>query len=274
MAKKSTPESEGVIAVPPEMQLPSFMADQPREGIDELKNFIRPPRIKVVQPTSGEDFSDKFEPGEVVSLPTFTKIVSMEDKKTGTPFLIVPIFFWPEWVTVNPREQKDLPRIAERSHDPRSIIAVKSRDAKTRTEDVGLSCGKPVSHEEHLNFIVCLYGLEGHPLNLEPMILSFSRGEHNVGTNFAALIKMRKASIYGNVFQAHSAYRSNDDGVWYGIEVDNPAGPAYVQDETLYNKFKELHNELKEAHAENRIVNDLEQGTTSGDPDPTTESEF
>jgi len=271
MAKK-TDENE---LIPQEMQLPSFMQEGEREGIDELNNFIRPPRIKVVQSTSGEEFTDKFDAGEVIVLPTMTKLAGMEDKKNGTPFLIVPIFFWPEWVTLNPREQKDAPRVAARSHDPRSSIAMKSRDSNTRQEDVGLSCGKPVSHEEHLNFIVALYNMQEHPLNLEPMILSFRGGEHSVGTNFAALIKMRKASIYGNVFQAHSVYRSNDNGVWYGIEVDNPAGPAYVQDEDLYKRFAELHAEMKEAHADSRIVNDLEDsGSSDNDPDPTAGSEF
>lgn len=272
MAKKK--EESADLSIPEELQLPAFMQDQPREGLDDLKNFIKPPRIKVVQPTSDGEFKEKFKEGDVISLPTFTQIAGMADQKNGEPFLIVPIFFWPEWCTMNPRQQKDVPRVRERSHDPKSIIAMKSRDAKTRTEDIGLTCGKPISHEEHLNFIVVLYGMEGHPLNMEPMILTFARGEHNVGTNFAALIKMRKASIYGNVFQAKSTYRSNDDGVWYGIDVDNPAGPAYVQDEAVYNKFKELHEELKEAHANNLIVNDLEEGTTSGDPDAGSETEF
>lgn len=261
MAKSETPNTGNEVSIPTDDQLPAFMQQDERIGVDELSKFIRPPRIKVVQPTSHEDFSE-FEAGTVLALPTKTVIASMLDKRVSQTFTFVPIFFWVEWCQMNPRSMRDKPALRERTFDPSHPIAIKSRVPETREEMVeGLS--KPITNEEHLNFIIALYGMPEHPLNMQPMVLNFNRSEHNSGTSFNSLVRMRKASIFGNVFEAHSKYRTNAQGNWFGIDIDNPHGPKYVQDNDAYEAFKALHHEMFEAHAEDRLQVDHDEPTAA-----------
>jgi hypothetical protein len=122
----------------------------------------------------------------------------------------------------------------------------------------------PAKYEnvEHINYIIVLIGeLE---LAGVPMILSFFRGSYMRGSNFATLLKLRKAPIFGCQFEAWTQFETNPKGDWYGIQVSNPSidneagiGP-FCDDEARYEQLKAVHLELKEAHAKGILQADYE----------------
>ncbi len=252
--------------------LPAFMSpDDVDMGTENLAEFIRPPRLRVVQALS-KTLKDEFCEGDTVVLPQRVLMAANVLNETGRPstskvsagekWHFVPLFFWAEWITWNPREITDEDAIVERTTDRNSPLVAKCRDSNLWSEPIPGKLdknGNPLClrHCEHLNFLVM-------PLDTvmagTPVCISFSRSEHKVGSSFAALIKMRKAPLFGCIFEASSGYRENPQGAWYGLDVRNPAEDhdSLVSDEDLYNNFKAAHEEFKKAHAANMIVVDLQ----------------
>jgi len=243
------------------------MQEDKREGTETLREFIIPPRLKVVQPLSGEPFSTMFNKGDVVLVPTMTRAAEVlldENKKptkAGAPFVFVPVFFFAEYCAWNPLSMKGtLPAIRERSLDPKSDIARKSRNPDTREERCPESKDPKdlIRYQEHLNF-VCVLLNTGETSGV-PLVISFARAEHSSGRNLASLIAMRSAPIFGCIFEAHAQLRQNQKGSWYGLDITNPSVASgfggHVTDEAQYNALKKLHVEMKEAHARNLLVVD------------------
>jgi len=247
-------------------QLPGFMTEDREMGVSELRQFIIPPRLKVVQPMSSEQYTEKFNKGDVVLAPQLVLVapitmdsVTKRPTKSGQPFNFVPLFFFPEYLAWNPLESKGtLPAVRERSLDPQSEIARKARNPETREEPCPEVARAVIRYQEHLNFIMLLVNT-GDTAGI-PVVASFSRGEHRTGTNLASLIAMRRAPIFGCVFEATSKLRSNSKGEWYGLDITNPSVSsgvnAIVTDEAQYAALKKLHLEMKEAHAKNLIIVD------------------
>jgi hypothetical protein len=271
-SKKETPiaktDGGGPLAVP------DFMQEVEDLGIDDLGQFIVPPRIKIVQRQSGEEFLNLFEPGDVVIVPQMVKIAGMAEKDTGEPFFFVPLFFFAEWVTWNPLEMKGvLNAVRERSTDPASPLAAKCRQQSLWYEPCPENKEYSLRNVEHLNYVVTLVG--DHELAGTPMVISFSKSEHRSGTNLAALVKMRKAPIFGCQFMGIVGHRSNNKGNWFGVDVTNPAGDSgvtpFIAEQELFEKFQELHEDLKSAHADSKIKVDYDDdapaapGDSSGD---------
>jgi hypothetical protein len=141
--------------------------------------------------------------------------------------------------------------IEEQTFDVKSTLAIRARDPKRRQEPHPEYPGKFVRFVEHLNFVV-LIAAEG--FETLPVLMSFAKGEHRSGTNFMTLAQMRRAPLFAMKFVFNTAYRSNDMGQWYGIDVENPpeaVGP-FVSEEA-YHINKSLHDQLKEAH-DNRLI--------------------
>lgn len=262
MAKKTEIQTTSV------SNLPAFMQDVTDFGIDDLKQYIVPPRLKVVQRISGAPFDDLFNPGDVVACPQLvlvSPVIKNDNGKPtdqGEPFHFVPLYFFVEWCLWNPLEMKgSLPSIRARTTDPNSDMVIKSRDSKLWELPCPENPEYKCRYVEHLNFLILL--INEHELAGTPMVMSFSRAEHRAGTNFAALIKMRKAPIFGCQFQARAGFRSNNKGNWYGVDVMNPeAVPPFVQDKALFDAYHNIHLELKEAHNNARVVVDYDNETT------------
>ena len=258
MAKKDV--SKAITKVSPQLPVavPDFMKDEEILGLDALKQFVVPPFIKIVQKQAGDELLQSFGIGDVILSPTNAIIAEMPRDNKGRPlddakasFKIVPIFAYPEWLTWNPIELKGTESsIRYRTLDPSDPIATKARAPALRTEPYP---GRPelkIRHVEHINFVVILYD---HPLGTEPCILSFSRGEWKSGSKFAGLIKMRKASIFGCVFEAVLGHRKNDKGDWWGFNICNPEeGSPWVKKEE-YEAFKTIHEEFVKLHAESKL---------------------
>lgn len=258
--------------------VPAFMQSDRDMGVKELQEYIRPPRVKVVQPQSGEPFKPTFSDGDTILVPIMQPIAPMsldsnnKPTQVGTPFCFVPVFFFPEWCLVNPIQMRGtLPMIRARSFDPQSEIAVRSRDESTREVPLPENPQLRMRYQEHLNFIIML--LKGDAAGV-PVILSFARAEHASGRNLSTLIGMRRnVPIFGCIFEATARYRKNQKGQWYGLDITNPSVRSgfsgHVTDEKQYQALKALHLRMKELHARNSIIvdhDDDDLGATNAPP--------
>lgn len=249
-------------------QLPAFMQNEEVMGTDDLGQFVRPPRLKIVQAMSKEPF-DQWAKGTVVVVPQMVVFADADvATKKGTPFKFVPIFFYPEWVQTNPLSKS--PFIRERSLDPTSDLARKAKNRETWVETHPEDPSLVVTNREHLNFVVMPYD---HPMEGTLCVLTFARANFRDGTNLAAMIKMRKASIFGQVFEANTKERSNDKGQWYGLDLNISAETPFVTAEE-YEVFKALHLELKEAHNTGILQVDYEDVPEGGSETAGDSSEF
>lgn len=236
--------------------LPAHLRVVTETGAEDMGQFIVPPRVKIIQPTSKGEYREKFSPGDAILVPQMIKIVGLRLDERNRPtnesdgVIFTPLFFFPEYCLWNPLESRGtLPMIRASSFDPKSDIAAACRDPQRRLTPCPEMPTENMRYVEHLNFIILMHG-EG--FNVIPALLSFSRAEHRAGTNFIALMKMRLAPIYGCRFEMKVRYRSNDRGQWYGIDVDNPQIDPFV-DERTFEITKHHYHELKKAH-ENRAI--------------------
>lgn len=256
MAKVGPKGEKPTELVPVHEQLPDWMRGEADLGIEDLSQFIVPPRMKVVQKTSLPPFDELFAPGEVCVVPQMVRVAGMAEAKVGQPFYFVPLLFFPEWCLCNPIELKGtLPFVRARTLDPSSPMVAKSRNPALWSEPCPDKPEYEMRYVEMLNFVVLLHG--DHELAGVPVVMSFSKAEHRSGSNFAALIKMRRAPIYGCQFAGVVGWRQNQKGQWFGIDVVNPPADSgvtpFVIDRELYEKHKALHLELKAAHDESKI---------------------
>jgi len=255
--------------------LPQFMQEAQVWGIEDLGRYIVLPRVKVVQRQSSSEILRDHDPGDVIVVPQTFLIASVEmdgdgrPLNHGEPFRFVPLFFYAEWCTWNPYELKgSLPAIRERSLDPASALAEKARTPSKRFEPCPESAsGKQCQNVEHLNFVISLVG--DNPLAGTPLVISFCRAEHYAGSTFAALIKMRKAPLFGCQFEAATRHRTNAKGNWFGIDVSNPAKESgvafFVEDQETFERYRSLHDELKQAHRDMAICVDYESHPETAD---------
>lgn len=274
MAKKDV--SKGITKVSPSLEIPDFMVDETITGLEVLKDFVIPPFIKVIQKSANDDLLQSFSPGDVILSPANALIAEMPRNDKNRPiegaksqFQIVPLFFYPEWITWNPIQLKGTePAIVYRTINPNDPVVAKSRSATLRSETHSTQPEYTIRHVEHLNFIVLLHN---HELGAEPAILSFSRGEWRSGTKFAALIRMRKAPIYGCIFEANVNIRHNPKGDWYGCDMANPSEGSSWVGKDGFDELKELHEQFVKLHKEQRIQAQYDT-TTEEDEAATAES--
>jgi len=263
-------KSKDVVKVEPSMSMvPDFLREEQAFGLDVVKQYFSPPRVKIIQKQSNKVFTDKFDAGDVIIMPSMVLLAPVQKNdagragELGVPFYITPLFFWPEWYVWNPLEMKGtLNAIRDRTLDARDPIAAKSRDSKLWFEPCPENKEYSIRYVEHLNFIFSIHG--EHELAGMPIAISFAKGEHRVGSNFSSLITMRKAPICAGIYQMRSAYRPNNTkGQWYGIDVSNPpddapVGPWLRQDQQdLYQTFKAQHLELKDLHERKLLVTEF-----------------
>lgn len=228
--------------------LPDFMKDADL-GYDEkiADQFIRPPRIKVVQAMSSPDLKKIAPESSVILTPTLQVLREGAD---SAPFTVVPLLFYPEYIAWNPRTLESLPMIAESSLDPTSDLAKKCQDRNTWFEECPDAPADKRSEQkyqirncEHLNFIVAI--MDEGPLQGVQALVSFSRAAHSAGTNFISLIRMRQAPMYGCRFNLQSVSKSNSEGNWYQLVATNPTESPYVTKEQ-FEIFKQANVDLME----------------------------
>ncbi len=265
MAKAKKRGETAITHVNPD--LPVHMQDVPEGeyGLDQVGQFIVPPRLKVVHGMSDEEVRKVFGVGDVIIVPTMQLVAPMKrHARSGQPvsspgFLFTPLFFWVEYCTWDDITQRGKgPAVMERSLEPSSDIAVKARSPNRRFEKIDEN--RTIRHVEHLNFLVQVEDDE-----LPPAIMSFERGDHTAGAKFCGLLQSRKAPIYGCVFQANLSERKNDKGQWWGLDIANPDDGPWVDDAEQFATFKGLNAGFRKAHADKLLRPDYE-----GEPTPVT----
>lgn len=264
--------NDAIQKVNPEFELPAFMRNDDAVGTDALKEFVIPSRIKIIQKSAADELLENFDVGDVIIVPTCDMIAKLPVNDQGKPsgekgrFTIVPIFFFPEWISWNPievREQESA--IRYRTTDRNDPVVKKARTPGLRQEPHPIMKDKMISHNEHLNFL-CMVESDTF-VTEEPVILGFSRTSHACGSKLSQLIRMRKAPIYGCRFDILVFKDGNAKGSWYNFEVANPAdGSAFVTDEETYKLYAAMHAEFEALHKDSLIQAQYDDEiTTAGD---------
>lgn len=272
-----SPEENRAAALTTNAGLPAFMAGTAREdfGLQDALQYVRPPRVKIVQPLSRPAIKEQFNDGDAIVVPTMQLLAPVEiDAQTkrpsgnGSPFLVVPIFFYPEFCVWNPLSLVNagtLPTIRERSLDSRSPIAIRAK-SQNREDICPENPTEKIKYVEHLNFIIM--PLDGEFFGT-PLVVSFSKAEFKTGSSFCASLQMRRAPIYGCVFQFQVKKRNNQKGTWFGFDITNPAPPSSPwlgeNDGELFAWLKERHIEFREAHKNGLLQADYEDETQTID---------
>lgn len=247
---------------------PDFMREFRDDGAELLKQYVIPPRIKIVQPMSKKPLSELFREGDAVALPMMQQIAEYDRDERMPAFFFTPILFYPEWIAWNPMDSKGkIPATRGRTLDPRHPIAAKAKDERLRESEVCPEFpknerGQPcyVKYLEHLTFIIKI--LPPHPLAELPITVSYSSGEHRYGSNFITMMQLRKAPLYGCNFQAVIRERDNGKGRWFGIDVENPHADsgvsAFVQDREQFDSNQRIWREYDALLKEKLIQVDYE----------------
>lgn len=242
---------------PNPLAIPTWMSDAPM-GTETMQEYVILPRLKVIQKQASPELLQKFEIGDVIAAPMNLMIAPVlkdskgKPKEMGESFLFVPLFFFPEACTWNPLDLRGRePGIIDRSLDRNSPIFAKARDPQLRKEPHPKYPDKFIRHVEHLNYIVLLLGKPG--MDSQLLTMTFSRGEHSVGRRFSSVVSMRRAPLYGCVFEARSQHRQNNQGDWYGIDVDNPSEHSPWVDKDRFEMLKAIHLDLADKHAKSLI---------------------
>ncbi len=262
--------SNEVAKVETNAQVPAFMQNQEVMGTEGLNQYVRPPRVKVVQAMSGAPF-DQFGQGTVIVVPTLAKLADVNrETKKSTPWKFVPLFFYPEWIQTSPMALKDTePFIRQRSLDPKSELAQKARNRDTWFEKHPTRPDLEIANRECLNFVIMPYG--DNPLAGTLCVITFSKSGFREGSTLASMIKMRKAPIYGQVFEANSnGNRKNAKGQWWGLDFNIPTEGQWVTLEE-FEAFKAMHLELVEVHKQGLLQVDYDDEAAQDAP---TSSEF
>lgn len=236
--------------------------DQSLQGMEEYRIL---PRIKVIQSMTDQNLKKMFGEGTIIIRPGDAVLWKDGDE----PFLFVPLFFCVEFTKfADLRDKESGVVIVERSFDPTSDIAKKSRDSELRFEIYeGQEKKKdPMKYRyvEHLRFFGVIYG--SHQLAWQFIALSFERGEFGQGRNFISAIKMRKTRIgdksvpvplWSQVWALKGVFRDKGDKKWYGIDFVAPDDPMINPGDA--EQMFAFHKEMKELFEKQRLLVDEQQ---------------
>lgn len=247
--------------------VPSYLqkyqqGSKPLAGLEQLKQYWTPDRIKIVQGQSGEKFK-QFPVGSVVLIPQMIKVAD-----PGQPFWVTPIFLFVEFCVWNPYGLKgQLPTIRERTFDANSEIARKARSRKL--EDLFAVCpdlppnlknkkedqNYMLRYCEHINHICVLRRndkYQDHPANTHtniPVIFSFHHSGFYEGKSLATLILNRRVDIYAGQYELSTVDKTNSKGTWKGFNISNPSYNSgfsgFVENEEDYLLYKGLYEDLQ-----------------------------
>ena len=212
------------------MNRPAFLSNAAVVGLDHIDKVVAPPNIVIVQSMSDKLLEAGFKAGEVVMLPA--------QEHVSETLTIVPIFYFTEYVILNPREAKELSMIRERSLDHMSDIAQKCRELAEF--DCPEMPSKKCKYQANMVFLVFVEELQ------TLITLRFYRAEYKTGRLFASKIKARNASIFAGRYVIQVGVHKNETGRWHGWDFKPCDNPWVTEEE--YQQFAEMHNRCKEAY--------------------------
>lgn len=285
MAKKEEVDRDLMKVKPPagvSTALAAYMEND--DSLKEMQGRRVLPRIKIVQNTAGGSLADNFTPGDIVLMPGEAMLAAVEKKSKASdpPFKVVPIFYFEEYCFWSHLDDSDAPAVMNRSHDKKGQIARNAKDKDLRFQkydwdnengvlnisDDGKYLGRNV---EHLNFASMIYDVD-NPLNGEIAVLSFSRGEIGVGTQFISACMLRKIPLWTQVWQFSVAHREKGAArKWWGLDYTSPEDNT-ILDEHL-DKMHEQYLGIKKAHDDKLLVVDHE-GNSDDEPTDVSGGQF
>lgn len=229
---------------------PSYLAKHAEAdgSIAELQQYRIVPRVTIVQAMSKGELKDKFGEGAVVLMPSRSPVA-----KAGESFLFLPILFFVEFTKWRDINDASGLAVLDRSFDPASDIAMRSKSPDRRLEPYGDKGEFKYRYVEALNFagLILKPGENGAVDDLTPCALSFARGEHFNGQTFIGEIMKRRigpgqpvAPLWSQIWRMRTETHRNKAGKeWkgFGFDVDSDR-PWVTEDEAP--KFLELHQQL------------------------------
>lgn len=244
-------------------QLPDFMRGSDGESKHGMAQYIVPPRVKIIQPTTNDPQFDGFKQGDVILTPLNLELLKFTSKDEGySSIACTPLFWFVEYCLCNPIGKK--PFIAKRSFDHGSMIAQRARDPDRRIEPDPtdpMNSKKASKYREHINVAVLLH-MEG--LDTTPATITFAGAEHRAGSLWLNKMRIRDGEIYGQNYVGVLKMRSNSEGKWYGFDFGNPPADSgifpYVQTADEYERNRSIHTELREAFNAGLLKVDDEAG--------------
>lgn len=252
--------------------LPEHMRGDGVMGNEELVKFVQPPRLLIVQALSGPPL-DKHEPGTLLLMPSERVILPFVKGSTGSekPMLFVPIFFFNEYVIANPREiHASHGRARERTFDANSEIARRamSRDKAVRECPCPEKLDKQCKYMVRMNYLWWILSGEDEEPVSSACLVTLKSTEANAARSLNSLIQARRAPLFGCVFAASVAARSNQQGKWHGYEFNNPpvGTPSFVEDAGMYEHFKQAHLDAKQAFEQQLFDLDSDDETDGSRP--------
>lgn len=240
---------------------PDFMNEDGRMGTDLVLQKIRPPFLKIVQKQSSNELIDAFGIGAVILSPDNTLV--LEPK--AAPVRVIPLLFFVQYLKLRGIAFKGQePMIADSSLDPSSELARKCMDRNHWKEFHPQHPGSEEHAYRNCETLSFLMMFEEEHLTSMPVVVSFMRGSFAKGQQFCNLISMRKAPIFGCVFElcVDPTPGRNAKGEWWRLKIDNPAEGPWVPHER-YAALKKLHETLKSQYDNGQIELDYDEDETA-----------
>lgn len=232
---------------------PDFMQADGVAGTAELVNKMRPSWLKLVQKQSADELLTDFGMGSLVLTPEKRLVWAPGDK----PRRIIPIFHFSEYLKFSSLLLKDTePMIVERSFDPNSETARKANDPRLWEEMHPAHQGDSRYSYRYVHALVFMCVFQDPDLQSPlPFTISFSKASFSTGQSLAGKVVMRRAPLYGCVFElsVDPRPRKNTKGEWRELLIENPAEEPWVKDPEEYAKYKQLHERLVALHAAGEI---------------------
>lgn len=225
---------------------PAYLQNVEVEDQSDLRKILSPPRLKVIQKTTGIKFKPQFKDGDIIILPDMVKIGDQE-----TEFTFVPLHFFQSFACFNPWKMKDtLPYVREQTLDENSVIAKKAK--AFISEDCPENKKEKIEYRSVLNFMIRVVAPTDIKLPELPLTLLCNKGEFQQGRILSELITARNAPRYVQQYNGIAKYRSGKgDGDWFGIDFRNAPEPWVA--EALVSRMREEHLLMKKIVDERMI---------------------
>lgn len=247
-------------------QLPSYLIDLAKAGgqtgLEEMTQFLTPPRLKIMQPMKGDGF-DQFPVGTVIVTPTNEVVCDLDGV-----FGLTVLYTYSQFCVHNPYNRpKDMFLIREATFDFNSEIAQKCL-AFTR-EPMPENPQEELIYATHINALIIVHGVPA--IANTPIMLSQYIGEWKSGRRMLDLLKARTQDgtpIYCHNLMAKSSIRTREKNKWYGLDFSNPTGDVdcgrFVPSIELVQAYGKMHEECKANKERFTVKYDEDEAVVAG----------
>lgn len=227
-------------------QLPAFLVEAVKTGgstgLEEMREFLTPPRLKITQAMSKGEFK-QFPVGTVLVTPTNEVVCGPQGY-----FAFTVLYAYSQFCVHNPYKRPEgMSLIRESTFDYNSEIAAKCRNfvSEPFPEDPSLE----IKYATHINALIVVHGIP--TLANVPVMLSQYMGEWKAGRRMLDLLNARTSDgtpIYAHNLMAHEATHKSGSNEWEGLDISNPTADVDVGRFVTAEQFavyKQLHEQCK-----------------------------